>query len=84
MGVVYKAIEIGLDRVVALKVIAPEQAADPVFRERFVAEARAVASLDHPNVVPISVRARTAIACSRRCGSWRATISRRSSSTTDR
>ena len=53
MGVVYKAIEIGLDRVVALKVIAPEQAADPVFRERFVAEARAVASLDHPNVVPI-------------------------------
>src|ERR1700754_906906 len=53
MGVVYKAVEQGLDRVVALKVIAPELAADEAFRARFMAEARLAASLDHPNVVPI-------------------------------
>jgi serine/threonine protein kinase len=53
MGVVYEAVELGLDRVVGLKVIAPELAADAAFRERFVAESRVAASIDHPNVVPI-------------------------------
>jgi hypothetical protein len=53
MGVVYKALELALDRVVALKLIAPELVADDGFRERFMAEARLAASLDHPNVVPI-------------------------------
>jgi serine/threonine protein kinase len=53
MGVVYAAVDVALDRPVALKLIAPELAADPGFRRRFIAESRIAASLDHPNVVPI-------------------------------
>ena len=53
MGVVYEAVEVALDRVVALKVITPELAADVEFRKRFVEESRVAASIDHPNVVPI-------------------------------
>ncbi|MEA2347101.1 MAG: hypothetical protein QOG62_888 [Thermoleophilaceae bacterium] len=53
MGVVYRATQLGLERQVALKVIAPELAADPIFASRFQAEARLAASIDHPNVVPI-------------------------------
>ena len=40
-------------RSVALKAIAPELAADPDFRERFQRESLLVASIDHPNVIPI-------------------------------
>ena len=53
MGVVYRATDLSLERPVALKVIAPELAQDPEFRERFLREPRLAASLDHPNVVPI-------------------------------
>jgi len=53
MGAVYRATEEGLGRSVALKVIAPELAADERFRERFLGESRIAASLDHPHVVPI-------------------------------
>src|SRR4051812_1326989 len=53
MGVVYRAIQIDLDRPVALKVIAPHLAQDESFRERFVAESRAAAAIDHPHVLPI-------------------------------
>jgi serine/threonine protein kinase len=53
MGVVYEAVDETLDRVVALKLIAPELAAEPGFRGRFMTESRIAASLDHPNVVPI-------------------------------
>ena len=53
MGVVYRAFQIGLERVVALKVIAPELLDDADIRERFLAEARAAASVDHPNVIPV-------------------------------
>ena len=53
MGVVHRAVEIGLGRPVALKVIAPELASSNAFRQRFEREARAAASLDHPNVVPV-------------------------------
>jgi Protein kinase domain len=53
MGVVYAAVDAALDRTVALKLIAPELAADPDFRARFMTESRIAASLDHPNVVPI-------------------------------
>ncbi len=53
MGVVYRARQLDLGRTVALKVIAAERAGDPVFRARFVREARLAASLDHPNVIPI-------------------------------
>ena len=53
MGVVYRALQLDLDRTVALKLIAPQLAEDPDFRERFVRESRAAASIDHPNVIPI-------------------------------
>jgi predicted Ser/Thr protein kinase len=53
MGVVYRARDEGLDRVVALKFIATDLASTPGFRERFTAESRTAASLDHPNVIPI-------------------------------
>lgn len=50
MGVVYEALDENLDRPVALKVIAPELAGDPGFRERFRREAQAQASLSSPHV----------------------------------
>lgn len=53
MGAVYRAVEEGLGRRVALKVIATELAEDGRFRERFLRESRIAASLDHPHVVPI-------------------------------
>jgi hypothetical protein len=53
MGVVYKAKDIDLERVVALKVIAPEHTQDETAVARFKAEARVAASLEHPNIVPI-------------------------------
>jgi serine/threonine protein kinase len=53
MGVVYRARHLELDRVVALKVIAPELLEDPGVRERFVREARTAASIEHPNVIPL-------------------------------
>jgi serine/threonine-protein kinase len=53
MGVVYRAEQPGLDRKVAVKVIAPGHAADARFRERFAREARLAAALDHPNIVPV-------------------------------
>jgi len=53
MGVVYRATQLTLDRVVALKVIAPEIASEETFRHRFVRESQVAAALDHPNVVPI-------------------------------
>src|SRR5215217_4957258 len=53
MGVVYRATELTLDRVVALKLIAPALAGDPDFRARFLRESRAAASIEHPNVLPI-------------------------------
>jgi serine/threonine protein kinase len=53
MGVVYAAVDIALDRTVALKLIAPELAAEAGFRRRFMTESKIAASIDHPNVVPI-------------------------------
>jgi serine/threonine protein kinase len=53
MGIVYRATNLALDRMYALKVIAPELASDVIFRERFKREIRIAASLHHPNVVPI-------------------------------
>src|SRR5918996_351759 len=53
MGVVYRATQLALDRRVALKLVAPELAADGEFRERFKRESRLAASIDHPNVITI-------------------------------
>ena len=53
MGVVFQAVDSTLNRTVALKVLTPESAADERARARFVREARAVAALDHPNVVTV-------------------------------
>jgi serine/threonine protein kinase len=53
MGVVYKANQRSLGRVVALKVIRPEIARTPEYRGRFLREARLAASVDHPHVVSV-------------------------------
>src|SRR5262245_34645600 len=53
MGVVYLATELGLDRPVALKLVAPELAGDAAFRERFLRESRLAASIDHPGILPV-------------------------------
>src|SRR3954454_4848147 len=53
MGVVYRAVQLDLDRPVALKLIGSQLADDPGFRERFVRESRLAAAIDHPNVIPI-------------------------------
>jgi TM2 domain-containing membrane protein YozV/predicted Ser/Thr protein kinase len=53
MGAVYKARQPGLDRFVALKVLPPAVANDPGFTERFSREARALARLNHPNIVVV-------------------------------
>ncbi|MBA3866660.1 MAG: serine/threonine protein kinase [Solirubrobacterales bacterium] len=53
MGILYLALEPGLERRVALKLILPEAAAEEVFARRFAEESRIAASIEHPNVVPI-------------------------------
>jgi len=53
MGIVYRATHMALDVTVALKVIAPQYATDPGFRERFQRESRLAASIEHPNVVQV-------------------------------
>ena len=53
MSVVYQAENPRLGSVIALKVLAPELAADDAFRARFLEESRTAASLNHPNVIPI-------------------------------
>lgn len=53
MGVVYKARQRSLNRLVALKLLAPERAEDPGFAERFAREAQALAALNHPHIVAV-------------------------------
>jgi serine/threonine protein kinase len=53
MGVVYEAVESGLERRVALKVVSPQYAGSAELRARFATEARAQAALDSPHVVPV-------------------------------
>ena len=53
MGVVLEAEDANLKRLVAIKLIAAEFAANPAARDRFLREARAVAKIEHENVVPI-------------------------------
>ncbi|MBX3466141.1 MAG: serine/threonine protein kinase [Planctomycetes bacterium] len=53
MGVVYKALQKRLDRVVALKVVNPGAAREPDYLRRFNQEALALARLNHPNIVQV-------------------------------
>lgn len=50
MGEVYRARDTRLDRTVAVKVLAPELGADPVFRQRFEREARTISALSHSHI----------------------------------
>ena len=53
MGIVYEATQLSLDRVVALKVVAPGLSADQGFRARFRREGPMQARIDHPHIVPV-------------------------------
>ncbi|WP_185992918.1 Stk1 family PASTA domain-containing Ser/Thr kinase [Streptomyces sp. 130] len=53
MATVYRAMDMRLDRVLALKVMHPALATDASFVERFIREAKSVAHLAHPNVVGV-------------------------------
>lgn len=53
MGAVYKARQPKLEREIALKILSLDLASDPEFKERFFREARALAKLNHPNIVAV-------------------------------
>jgi len=53
MGIVYKARQKTLDRLVAIKVLAGERRDDPQFEARFLREAKILAKLGHPNIVTV-------------------------------
>ena len=53
MGLVYRARQTRPERIVAIKVIAPELAADGDFRARFEQESATAAEIEHPNVIPV-------------------------------
>lgn len=53
MGVVYRVTHLKLDRPAAMKLIAPQYAREPGFRERFERESLIAGSIDHPNVIPV-------------------------------
>jgi serine/threonine-protein kinase len=59
MGSVFEAVQVDLPRRVAIKVMHPELGADGVSAERFEREARAAASLGHPNIVQVQDFGRT-------------------------
>ncbi|MGD0899680.1 MAG: serine/threonine-protein kinase, partial [Thermoguttaceae bacterium] len=59
MGMVYKARQKHLDRLVALKILSPKIGRDPAFAERFAREARAMAMLSHPHIVAVHDFGRT-------------------------
>src|SRR5688572_5555852 len=53
MGTVYLARHLEIDRRVAIKILGPESIHRPQLKERFLREARATASIDHPHVIAI-------------------------------
>ena len=71
MGVLYKATDPDLDRVVALKIIAPEHTQNETAVARFKAEARLAASIEHQNIVPIHRAGEEAASSTSRCATCR-------------
>ena len=61
MGVVYKARQKQLGRLVALKILSPKIGQDPAFAERFAREARSLAMLNHPQIVAVYSSGQTPI-----------------------
>lgn len=53
MATVYRATDPALGREVALKVMSPTRTGDPTFVDRFRREAKVVAQLNHPNILPV-------------------------------
>jgi serine/threonine-protein kinase len=53
MGTVYRAVQLSLDRPVAIKFLSRELTKDPEFVQRFIAEAHAAGSLSHKNIVQV-------------------------------
>ncbi len=53
MAVVFRALDVRLDRLVALKILAPVVAADEAFRQRFMRESRLAAAVDDPHIIPV-------------------------------
>jgi DNA-binding beta-propeller fold protein YncE len=53
MAAVFRAHDQRLDRLVALKILAPSLAADEAFRQRFIRESRAAAAVDDPHIIPV-------------------------------
>lgn len=53
MAVVYRARDLALGRIVAVKLLAPELARNESFRMRFASECRVAAAIDHPNIIPV-------------------------------
>jgi hypothetical protein len=53
MAVVYRATDVRLDRMVALKILSLDLARNDSFRQRFIRESRAGAAVDHPHVIPV-------------------------------
>src|SRR3954462_3737154 len=53
MAVVYRGFDLELERQVAIKVLLPDAAGDPEIADRFKREAKLVAAMNHPNVIPI-------------------------------
>ena len=53
MGTIYLATDTKLGRDVAIKMLHPQYSGEPAFAQRFLREARAMAKLDHPNIIRI-------------------------------
>src|SRR5256885_15828945 len=53
MGVVYRAFDTHLDRLVAIKILRPDATGSPERQRRFVQEAKAASALNHPNIIHI-------------------------------